>query len=79
MRVGITYQNRQILPRVDELHLLLPLQVLLPTVFKIRAKSITEGEVCALFFVLTWGRLFDFVSAAEPHEDGYKKFAHVNE
>lgn len=45
MRVGITYQGRQILPRVEALHLLLPLQVLLPTVFRIRAKSITEGEV----------------------------------
>ncbi len=45
MRVGITYQSRQILPKIDALNLLLPLQVLLPTIFKIRAKSITEGEV----------------------------------
>ena len=45
MRVGITYQGRQILPRLDALHMLLPLQVLLPAIFKIRAKSITEGEV----------------------------------
>jgi len=44
MRVGITFQNRQILPRMGKLHRLLPLQVLLPSVFKIRAKSITEGE-----------------------------------
>jgi hypothetical protein len=50
MRVGITFQNRQILPRVESLHTLLPLQVLLPTVFKIRAKSITEGEVQASLF-----------------------------
>ena len=52
MRVGITYQNRQVLPRVDSLHQLLPMQALLPSVFKIRAKSITEGEViyaCHLF------------------------------
>ena len=51
MRVGITYQGRQILPRMEALHLILPLQVLLPTVFRIRAKSITEGEVlcCCLF------------------------------
>ena len=48
MRVGITYQNRQILPRVDSLHQLLPMQALLPSVFKIRAKSITEGEVMGL-------------------------------
>jgi hypothetical protein len=46
MRVGITYQNRQILPRVESLQQLLPMQALLPTIFKIRAKSITEGEVC---------------------------------
>jgi hypothetical protein len=45
MRVGITYQNRQILPRVESLQQLLPMQALLPSVFKIRAKSITEGEV----------------------------------
>lgn len=44
MRVGITFQNRQILPKMEVLHQLLPLQVLLPSVFKIRAKSITEGE-----------------------------------
>ena len=44
MRMGITYQNRQLLPRVDILHELLPLQVLLPPIFNIRAKSITEGE-----------------------------------
>lgn len=49
MRVGITFQNRQILPRMEILNSLLPLQVLLPTVFKIRAKSITEGEVLLLF------------------------------
>ena len=48
MRVGITYQNRQILPRVDSLHQLLLMQALLPSVFKIRAKSITEGEVMGL-------------------------------
>jgi hypothetical protein len=42
--MGITYQNRQLLPRVDILHELLPLQVLLPPIFNIRAKSITEGE-----------------------------------
>jgi hypothetical protein len=45
MRAGITFQNRQILPQVDSLHHLLPMQALLPAVFKIRAKSITEGEV----------------------------------
>ena len=45
MRVGITYQSRQILPKMDMLHMLLPLQVLLPSIFRIRAKSITEGEV----------------------------------
>jgi len=44
MRVGVTFQQRQILPRMDLLNVLLPLQVLLPLVFKIRAKSITEGE-----------------------------------
>jgi len=43
-RVGITFQGRQILPRIEALHWLLPLQALLPSVFKIRAKSITEGE-----------------------------------
>ena len=44
MRMGITFQNRQLLPKMEILNLLLPLQVLLPSVFKIRAKSITEGE-----------------------------------
>jgi len=44
MRMGITYQNRQLLPKIDMLHEYLPMQVLLPVVFKIRAKSITEGE-----------------------------------
>ena len=44
MRMGITYQNRQLLPKMELLNHLLPLQVLLPVVFKIRAKSITEGE-----------------------------------
>jgi hypothetical protein len=44
MRMGITYQNRQLLPKMEILNHLLPLQVLLPVVFKIRAKSITEGE-----------------------------------
>jgi hypothetical protein len=42
--MGITYQNRQLLPKMEILNHLLPLQVLLPVVFKIRAKSITEGE-----------------------------------
>lgn len=44
MRMGITYQNRQLLPKIDVLNEYLPLQVLLPCVFNIRAKSITEGE-----------------------------------
>jgi hypothetical protein len=44
MRVGITFQKRQILPKMEILNSLLPMQALLPTVFKIRAKSITEGE-----------------------------------
>jgi len=44
MRMGITYQNRQLLPKVEALNEFLPMQVLLPLVFKIRAKSITEGE-----------------------------------
>lgn len=44
MRMGITYQSRQLLPKMEILNELLPLQVLLPAVFKIRAKSITEGE-----------------------------------
>ncbi len=42
--IALNEQGRQILPRMDVLHQLLPLQVLLPQVFKIRAKSITEGE-----------------------------------
>jgi len=44
MRMGITFQNRQLLPKMEILNEYLPLQVLLPIVFKIRAKSITEGE-----------------------------------
>jgi hypothetical protein len=52
MRVGITYQNRQILPRVDSLQQLLPMQALLPSVFKIRAKSITEGEVMSHYHLI---------------------------
>lgn len=44
MRMGITYKQRCLLPRVPELELLLPQQVFLPMVFGIRAKSITEGE-----------------------------------
>ena len=44
MRMGITYQNRQLLPKMEILNNILPLQVLLPIIFKIRAKSITEGE-----------------------------------
>ena len=44
MRMGITYQNRCLLQQVEALHDLLPLQVFLPPVFHIRAKSITEGE-----------------------------------
>jgi hypothetical protein len=44
MRMGITYQKRQILPKMEILNHLLPMQALLPTIFKIRAKSITEGE-----------------------------------
>ena len=44
MRVGITFQKRQVLPKLEILNSLLPMQALLPTVFKIRAKSITEGE-----------------------------------
>ena len=43
-RVGVSFQGRQVLPRIDVLHRLLPLQVLLPTVFHIRSKAITEGE-----------------------------------
>lgn len=44
MRMGITYQKRQLLPQIQLLNDILPLQALLPVVFKIRAKSITEGE-----------------------------------
>jgi phosphoribosyl-dephospho-CoA transferase len=44
MRMGITFQKRQILPKMTVLNALLPIQALLPSVFKIRAKSITEGE-----------------------------------
>jgi hypothetical protein len=44
MRVGISFQGRRVLPRMDLLHDVLPLQVLLPSIFRIRAKSITEGE-----------------------------------
>ena len=43
-RVGVSFHGRQVLPRIEILHRLLPLQVLLPTVFKIRSKAITEGE-----------------------------------
>ncbi len=50
MRAGISFQGRQILPRFEILQQLLPLQVLLPQVFKIRAKSITEGERCLAMF-----------------------------
>jgi len=44
MRVGIRFQGRRVLPRMELLHEVLPLQVLLPSIFRIRAKSITEGE-----------------------------------
>lgn len=44
MRMGITFKNQNILQRVDILNELLPMQVFLPSVFNIRAKSITEGE-----------------------------------
>jgi len=44
MRMGITYQKRQLLPQLKILNDILPLQALLPIVYKIRAKSITEGE-----------------------------------
>ena len=44
MRVGITFKDRCLLQKIDALHALLPLQAFLPTVFGIRAKSITEGE-----------------------------------
>jgi hypothetical protein len=43
-RVGVSFQGRQVLPRIDVLHHLLPLQVLLPSIFHIRSKAITEGE-----------------------------------
>jgi len=43
-RVGVSFQGRQVLPRIEVLHRLLPLQVLLPSVFSIRSKAITEGE-----------------------------------
>jgi len=44
MRMGITYRNQVILQKMEILNDLLPLQVFLPSIFKIRAKSITEGE-----------------------------------
>ena len=44
MRTGITYQRRCILPCVEDLNVLLPLQVFLHRVFHIRPKCITEGE-----------------------------------
>jgi hypothetical protein len=44
MRMGVTYQKRQLLPKIDLLNDYLPMQVLLPNIFNIRAKSITEGE-----------------------------------
>ena len=44
IRAGVSFQGRQVLPRMELLHHVLPLQVLLPQVFQIRAKSITEGE-----------------------------------
>jgi hypothetical protein len=44
MRMGITFRNQIILQRMDILNQLLPLQIFLPSVFKIRAKSFTEGE-----------------------------------
>lgn len=44
MRMGITFRNQNILQKVEVLNELLPMQVFLPTVFNIRAKSITEGE-----------------------------------
>ena len=43
MRAGISFQGRQVLPRMEILHDVLPLQVLLCPVFSIRAKAITEG------------------------------------
>ena len=42
MRTGVTYQSRCILPRIEDLNLLLPLQVFLQKVFRIRSKCITE-------------------------------------
>lgn len=44
MRMGITFRNQTILQKVEILNELLPMQVFLPSVFNIRAKSITEGE-----------------------------------
>jgi len=44
MRMGITFKNQKILLKLEILNDLLPLQVFLPSVFNIRAKSITEGE-----------------------------------
>ncbi len=44
MRMGITFRNQNILQKVEILNDLLPMQVFLPSVFNIRAKSITEGE-----------------------------------
>ena len=44
IRAGVSFQGRQVLPRMELLHQVLPLQVLLPSVYHIRAKSITEGE-----------------------------------
>jgi hypothetical protein len=44
MRMGITFKNQTILQKMEILNSLLPLQVFLPTIFNIRAKSITEGE-----------------------------------
>ena len=44
MRMGITLRNQTILQKMDILNDLLPLQIFLPSIFKIRAKSITEGE-----------------------------------
>jgi hypothetical protein len=44
MRMGITFKNQTILQRMEILNTLLPLQVFLPSIFGIRAKSITEGE-----------------------------------
>jgi hypothetical protein len=49
MRSGITFKNQTILQKMDILNTLLPLQSCLPTIFNIRAKSITEGIWPALF------------------------------